>query len=227
MNFDQTVGSILEQQYNDSWPTRMLNKAWGMVGHPGLPAHYQKAKEAGMIETDPDGRVRIKPEFYNKPSSSPSPTPTAAPTQSTQSTQPTQIDPNQVATIMNDIDRAVQQQAQSDPGFDADLYARTMRDQVQQEVDALVKAGLDKTYIENAIKRNVADKVKMIPKYASQYRKPADQQNVTGGTPQQSYTSGYMSPVMSATKSQAPNAIAHHVKTGQWPSQVMSATKTY
>jgi hypothetical protein len=103
---------------------------------------------------------------------------------------PTQVDAGQMQGMMGGIDSAVQQYAQSNPNFDADLFARSMKANIQKEIDTLAAAGLDNTFINNTVKRNVEDAIKMIPKYADQYKKPVDQQsqqNVTGRTPGQIY----------------------------------------
>jgi hypothetical protein len=98
-----------------------------------------------------------------------------------------QIDKKSFEDAMAEIDRAAMQIAQTNPNFDVNLYTASMKKIVQDNINSLTAAGLDNTYIKNSVKQQVNDIVRTTPKYANQYKIPANQQNVTGRTPQQIY----------------------------------------
>ena len=238
MNFDQAVSKVLEQQFNDSWPMTMLNKAWGMVGHPGLPAHYQKAKEAGMLETDSDGKVRIKPEFYSQSS--------ASTTQSTTSDTAPLPKPNTTTTTANvdfnapgfstqSFDQSMQQMEQSNPTFNGQAYGDWAKGVVKGMMESERVAGRSQEQMQKVFQEELQRYVQMAPQYVNQFQKQPGQQ-------QSNYTANYMTPqgtphqqMMQQQSAQFAKELDEFnkkhqqgsYKPGGWAQPIGSATKSY
>jgi len=101
--------------------------------------------------------------------------------------EPPKFEMKQIEPFLQKIDTTANELAEANPEFDAGLYSRSMKQRINDIAASLAEAGLDRNFIEEDIQGEIDNMIKQAPKFVSQYKKPPEEKNATGRTPQQIY----------------------------------------